>query len=141
MNGVTVETIVNLICESLQIKKVHLARMIGLNESSISLNRTRLISEIAGKKTGKRLLPLAFAVLSLPPGVYSSLAIIEGLNQPTIQNPRGYKESVLSAIQAGREIEPLMLQEKAMEGISIYTSKKEKLNSDICTEVINALYA
>jgi hypothetical protein len=141
MNGVTVETIVNLICESLQIKKIQLAKMIGINESSISSNLSKTIDEVAGKKTGKRLLPLALIILSLPKGIYSPVALTEGLNQPTISNPLGFKESIMSAIQSGRDIDALTLVEKAKEGINIYTAKKEALNKEIFTEVQKVLYA
>lgn len=141
MNGVTVGTIVNLICESLQIKKIQLAKMIGVNESSISGNLAKSITEISGKKTGKRLLPLALIVLSLPKGIYSSQAIIEGMNEPTISNPLGYKDSILSAIQSGRDLDPLTLVDKAKEGITLYTAKKEAVHKELYSEVQKVLYA
>lgn len=141
MNGVTVETIVNLICESLQIKKIQLARMIGINESSISSNLSKSIEEIVGKKTGKRLLPLALILLSLPKGVYSSTAIIEGLNQPVVSSPLGFKESILSSLQKGREIDALTLADMAKEGIQLYMTKKEAVQRDLYSKVQEVIYA
>jgi len=141
MNGVTVETIVNKICESLQIKKVQLAKMIGVNESTISSNLSKPISEVAGKKAGKRLLALSFVVLNLATGIYSAQAIIEGINEPTIPNSLGYKDSVISAIQAGRAIEPQILLEKAQTGIDQYRVKKTRVNEDLCSEVQKVLSA
>ena len=141
MNGVTVETIVNRICESLHIKKTQLARMIGVNESSISNNLSKPIAEVATKKTGRRLLSLSYVVLNLATGIYSSQAIIEGINEPTIPNNFGMKESVISAIKAGRVIEPEILLEKAQQGIDQYSKKKTRVNEELCSEVQKALYA
>jgi hypothetical protein len=141
MNEITVETIVNAICESLHIKKNQLARMIGVNESSISNNLSKPISEVVTKKTGRRLLSLCYVVLNLASGVYSSQAIIEGINEPTIPNNFGFKESVISALQAGRSIEPQILLEKAQQGIDQYSQKKQRANKELCSEVQRVLYA
>lgn len=140
-HDITVETLVIKICESLDINKITLARMIGVNESTISTNLSNHIINVAGKKTGKRLLALSYIILNINADTYSKTSIIEGLNEPTISNVLGFKESVLSAIQSGRAIEPQILLEKTIQGIEIYTKKKRKVNETLRSAVQDALMA
>lgn len=137
---VTVEIIVDKICDSLGLKKIQLARMIGINESTLSGNLKKSIQEIASKKTGKRLLALSYIILKTE-GAYSPTAILEALNEPTISNILGYKESVLSAIKSGRQIDGQIYFEKTLEGIRSYEQKKLRANQDLCNVVKFALQA
>lgn len=140
-HDITIETLVAKICESLEINKITLARMIDVNESTISSNLSKTISEVSGKKTGKRLLALSYIILNVNADTYSKTSIIEGLNEPTISNVLGFKESVLSAIQSGRAIEPQILLEKTLQGIESFTKKKRKSNETLRSAVQNALMA
>jgi hypothetical protein len=140
-HDIMIETLVSKICQSLEINKLTLARMIDVNESTISSNLSKTISEVSGKKTGKRLLALSYIVLNINADTYSKTAIIEGLNEPTISNVLGFKESVLSAIQNGRAIEPQILLEKTIQGIESYTKKKRKANDSLRSAVQAALMA
>ena len=51
---VTVEIIVSSLCAALGIRQTQLARMLKINDSSISNNMDKSVDEIRTKKTGKR---------------------------------------------------------------------------------------
>ena len=139
---VTVEIIVSSLCTALGVRQTQLARMLKINESSISNNMDKSVDEIRTKKTGKRLLPLFLVVSALEGNLINKEAIIEGLNEPTIPNLyEERKESVLQAIQSGSLTNHAMLIEKAMKGVESYKAKKERANKRIYEAVENALHA
>lgn len=139
---VTVDIIVSSLCTALGIKQTQLARMLKINDSSISSNMEKSVDEIRTKKTGKRLLPLFLVVSALEGGLINQEAMIEGLNEPTIPNMyEGRNESVLQAIQSGSLSNPAMLIEKAKEGVETYRAKKERANKRVLEAVEHAFYA
>ena len=139
---VTVEIIVSSLCAALGIRQTQLARMLKINDSSISNNMDKSVDEIRTKKTGKRLLPLFLVVSALEGTLINKEAIIEGLNEPTIPNLyEGRNESVLQAIQSGSLTNHAMLIEKAKEGIESYKAKKQRASKKVYEAVESALYA
>jgi hypothetical protein len=84
---------------------------------------------------------MAHIILNIDADTYSKTSIIEGLNEPTISNVLGFKESVLSVIQSGRTIEPQILLEKTLQGIESFTKKKRKENENLRSAVQDALMA
>lgn len=142
MDKVTVEQIVTKLCKTLDLKQTQLARMLGINESSISGNLSKQLSDVKTKKTGKRLFPLFLIVLSLSDDQFRKEAIIEGLNEPTIVDiVTGRKESVLEAIRSGVLINTSILIEKASEGVRLYGKKKERANEKFYRAVEEVLLA
>jgi len=139
---IIVQDIVLGLCETLEIKQTQLARMLKINDSSISNNMNKSIDDIKYKKTGKRLLPLFLVVSALNDELITSCAIIEGINEPTIPNIQsGMKESVLQSIQSGSLLNPSLLIEKARAGVDQYRRKKERANKRAVEAVSTALYA
>jgi hypothetical protein len=131
MTNLTVGNIVKVLCELLSIKNVNIAEMIGVNESSLSSNSQKLISDVRNNKTGKRILCLTVIVIALSQQQFNRTAIIEGLNEPTMLTLEGNRESVLTAIRTGRIADPMNLLDKAEEGVQKYVERKKNDDRDI----------
>lgn len=131
MTNLTVGNIVKVLCELLSIKNVNIAEMIGVNESSLSSNSQKLISDVRNNKTGKRILCLTVIVIALSQQQFNRTAIIEGLNEPTMLTLEGNRESVLTALRTGRTADPMNLLDKAEEGVRKYVERKRNDDRDI----------
>lgn len=98
MERITFKEVLDHVSTLLNCKNTMVASLIGVQDSTLSANKDKLISDVATKKAGKRLIRLMGVVAHFSDLGLSSKIIMKVITDPVHINDEGFGESVRDVI-------------------------------------------
>ena len=120
---IKLESLVNFLMLNLNCKQKLIANYTGLNESTISANLDKFLSDLATKKSGRKIYFLFLVVDHLVKKGLSNIVIKESLNEAVFKDLDGNFDSVVTAIVNDKYQEPSVLISIAESGYELYQKK------------------
>lgn len=126
---IKLEVLIQFLMLNLNCKQKLIATYTGLNESTISANLDKFLSELVTKKSGRKIYSLFLVVDHLVKKGLSNIVIRESINEAVFQDLDGNFDSVITAIVNDKYLEPSVLVSIAESGYGRYQKKINNRNS------------